>query len=418
MAGVRMALPIIQTTVVTTYRSLFAGPAFRWFWTGFTVSALGDAMSQVALVWMVFDRTRSVETLGLFSVAYTAPVIVGGLAAGWILDRVDRRLVMLIDSLFRGLVMGTVPVLAAIGRLEVWYLFAVAVVYGLLKMVTLAGGPSVVPVIVPERALDAANSLETLGWMISGVAGPAIAGLLIPSIGAANVLALDALSYFVFALALAKLPAMPADAGSSAATGTGYSAAFRLVVRSPALLITTLMFMAFNVGQGLSFVWLPVLVREVFHMGAETYGFLLGALAAGEVVGSLWAGSLRIRLSTGARIAAAQVLSGLALGLVVVMASAPGAGAALFAFGAFSAPLTIWAQSLRMRVIPPALRGRTFALLRTLMQGAAPVGGGLAGAVLPVIGIPLTIVASAAAIALPGAAGLLARGLRDADSRR
>src|SRR5256885_11796033 len=99
--------------MVTAYRSLFSAPAFRWFWTGFTVSALGDAMSQVALVWMVFDRTHSVETLGLFSVAYTGPVLVGGLAAGWLLDRVDRRAVMLVDSLFRGLVMAAGAVVAA-----------------------------------------------------------------------------------------------------------------------------------------------------------------------------------------------------------------------------------------------------------------------------------------------------------------
>jgi len=259
--------------------------------------------------------------------------------------------------------------------------------------------------------------METLGWTISGVAGPAIAGLLIPSVGAATVLALDAASYLVFALALAKLPPMPIERDSAAATGAGYAAAFRLVARVPALLVTTLMFMAFNVGQGLSFVWLPVLVREVLHAGAETYGFLLGAIAAGEVVGSVLAGSVRTGLSTGVRIAVAQGLSGLALGVAVVTASGADVGVALFAFGVFSAPLTIWAQSLRMRVIPPPLRGRTFALLRTLMQGAAPLGGGLGGAILPIIGIPLTIVASAAIIALPGAAGLLSRGLREADSR-
>src|SRR2546423_493000 len=170
--------------MVTAYRSLFSAPAFRWFWSGFTASALGDAMSQVALVWMVFDRTRSVEMLGLFSVAYTGPVVVGGFVAGWVLDRFDRRTVMLVDSLVRGLVMASIPLLAWADRLAVWHLFAVAVVYGSLKMVTLAGGPSVVPTIVPDDALDAANSMETLGWTISGVAGPAMAGLLIPSIGA------------------------------------------------------------------------------------------------------------------------------------------------------------------------------------------------------------------------------------------
>jgi MFS family permease len=86
----------------------------------------------------------------------------------------------------------------------------------------------------------------------------------------------------------------------------------------------------------------------------------------------------------------------------------------LFLLGFFSAPLTIWAQTLRMQVIPHEMRGRTFALLRTLMQGATPLGGALAGFLLPVLGTQMMIGLSALIIGAPGLAGMQTKELRQA----
>lgn len=73
---------------------------------------------------------------------------------------------------------------------------------------------------------------------------------------------------------------------------------------------------------------------------------------------------------------------------------------------------TIWAQTLRMRIIPEALRGRTFALLRTLMQGGNPIGGALGGWLLPLFGVPIMILVSALLVSLPGVVGLGVKALR------
>ncbi len=83
--------------------------------------------------------------------------------------------------------------------------------------------------------------------------------------------------------------------------------------------------------------------------------------------------------------------------------------------GACHAPLTIWAQTLRMRIIPPPLRGRTFALLRMLMQGAGPLGSLAGGAALPALGLPAVLGAAAGVAAFPGLLGLRDRAMREAD---
>jgi hypothetical protein len=100
------------------------------------------------------------------------------------------------------------------------------------------------------------------------------------------------------------------------------------------------------------------------------------------------------------------------LGLLLLGQNTGWAIFSLSLFGFFHAPLTIWAQTLRMQIIPEALRGRTFALLRTLMQGTNPVGGVLAGFLLPILGIPAMIGLSAMLIGVPGLFGYRVKDLR------
>lgn len=393
-----------------SYRQIFAYRAFRWFWLGYTASVIGDVMTRVALVWFVYEATHSTRALGWLMVAYTGPIVVGGLLAGWLLDRFDRRRVMLADSAFRGVVVALIPILNAMGRLALWHVYAVAGVYGFLMMISLAGGPTIVPTLVRGQHLATANALEMLGFTVSGVIGPPLAGYLIARLGAPNVVIFDALSYAAFACALAGIrrAAHPDGARRSHHLGD----AVRLLRREPVLLATTAMFMCFNVGNGALSVWLPVFASRILGGGASLYGGLLGALAAGELLAALLAGNLRPPLSLGTLICLAQALSGVSLGLLLLGRTVWSAALALTLFGLCSAPLTIWAQTLRMAIIPERLRGRTFALLRMLMQGTNPLGGAAAGVLTPVLGIAAVIGLSALVVGLPGVAGYRVADLR------
>jgi len=398
------------------YRRIFAIPAFRVFWVGFALSALGDAMTRVALTWLVYEQTGSGRALGVLMLCYTGPILIGGLVAGWLLDRFDRRVVMLLDNAIRGIAVALIPLLHVTGRLELWHLYAVAGVYGLLMMISLAGGPSLIPSIVPADALSTANALEMLGWTIGGIAGPALAGLLIGAIGAANVVLIDAMSYAAFALALAAIVRMtPASAGRAPHTdGETYSVwqAVTLMVASPVLLATTLMFMAFNIGNGLVFVWLPLFTDRVLDGGPALYGTLLAVVAVGEVIAVVLAGSLVVAAPLGTLICGAQFGAGASLLIVYLTRDVAGTVIALALFGVCSAPMTIWAQTLRMQIIPERMRGRTFALLRMIMQGGNPIGGAIGGLLAAVVAIPTLVATSAFLIMAPAIAGNTVNDLR------
>jgi MFS family permease len=395
-----------------SYALLFAIPSYRRFWAGFALSSLGDAMARVALTWYVLEQTDSARAVGYLALAYTAPILLGGLVAGMLLDRFDRRKVMALDNLVRGLAMAVVPLLHFLGMLEIWHVYVAAGVFGSLMMISLAGGPALIPSIIPRGQLTAANAFETLGFTVAGVVGPPVAGLLIASIGAPNVLILDAASYFIYALALAGVRYIEdqgAADGVPAAGSRGRASladAIRLLRGNRVLLTTTLMYMAVNVGLGAAFVWMPIYVERTLGGGAGLYGLLLGAIAAGETVSSLFSVSFNRWLPLGTLICLAGVLAGLAyLPLLAGVTALSIVSMALF--GALTAPLTIWAQTLRMEIIPAAMRGRTFALLRMMMQGSQPMGGALGGFLLPVVGAGAMICLSA--VMLSGASLLASR---------
>jgi MFS family permease len=390
------------------YRELAGNKNYLAFWSGFTFSTVGDSLTRVALTWLVFEETKSAQALGMLTIAYTAPILLGGLIAGPLLDRFSPRRVMLVDNLIRGLVFALIPILHFLGRLELWHIYLFAAVYGFLMMISLAGGPTLIPSIVKHEHLDTANALETLSYTISGVIGPPLAGLLIAWLGATNVIIFDALSYFIFAFALQGISVSEPVRSEEQKTNASYGLmdAVRLMLANKVILSTTLMFMAANVGLGAMTVFLPLVSNQIAEDSSQVFGLLLGAMALGEVISAGLAGSLSIKLSLGKRIAMAQILSGASLLFLLWTSGFWAVAIGLFLLGFFSAPLTIWAQTLRMQVIPPDLRGRTFALLRTLMQGATPLGGALAGFLLPAWGIQAIIGLSSFVIGSPGLAGM------------
>ncbi len=402
------------------YRQVFKHKSFRYFWLGFTLSTLGDTMTRVALTWLVWELTQSAFALGLLTFVYTAPVLVGGLLAGWLLDRFGQRRVIFWDSVLRGAFVLIIPLFYQLEILALWHIYAVAAVYGALFMIPLAGSPALVPTLVPKEQLSTANALETLTFTLGGVIGPPLAGFIIAQVAAPNLLILDSLTYFAFALLLLGVRSVqaPPEAESTAKQSYSLRDAARLLLGNRILLSTTLMFMAANLGIGALFVWLPIYTDQILGGGPALYGLLLGVMAVGEVISSILAGSMVLSFTLGTLICLTQFLAGMSLSVLFLGRQTMWAMLGLILFGLFAAPLTIWAQTLRMQIIPAALRGRTFALLRTLMQSANPLGGIFSGFLLPVLGIPVMIALSAVVIGLPGLIGYQVPELRQGDEQR
>ena len=393
------------------YVQLLRQREFALLWGGATLSALGDGMSFVALVWLVLERGGTASDVGWLAAVHTAPVVIGGLAAGVILDRFDPRRVLAVDNALRGIAVASVPIASALGVLTTAQLFVVASVYGLLFMTSLAGIPTLITQLAAPRDLTTANAMESLSYTLSGVIGPAVAGLVIVAIGAPAVLAIDALTYFAFvACLLAMRRDSPTEsAGRAAAALTdaprGLRPAIRFILGAPAIVAITLFYMSVNIADGIAIVVIPIYVTEVLRAGSETYGLLLSVLTAGDLAGLLIVGAVSWRWPLGRSIAWALLSSGLLLLLWALRPGALALAAILFVWGSLSSSLTPWAQTIRMRLIPAEMRGRVFALLRTSMQSTRPIGAVVAGFLLARGDLSVAILAMALLFGLPGLVG-------------
>lgn len=390
---------------VQRYRRLLRNRNLALLLGGATISEIGDAGTLVALVWLVYEPTGSSTLVSQLVVAYTAPVAVGGLLAAALLDRLPVRTLLVADNAVRGVAVALVPVASLLGALTTAHVFVVAAIYGLLRMTSLAGIPTLLAASADDDLYDTANALEQTGFALGGIAGPAAAGAVVSVFPAEVFLALDAASYLTFVVCLLGMrvsaaPTQPARSGRSS-----FRPALRLAWRNIPIRTTTLMFVAANVGEGMLIVLLPVYAVEVLQESAGTYGALAAALTVGLLAGTLAVGAMRWRRDLGRSIAVAQTLAGIPLAFLALQLSLPAAVAVIALAGVLMAPLTVWAQSLRMRLVPPELRGRFFALLRTTMQLGPPIGAAVGGVALAAAGTSGTALAAAAAITLPGIAG-------------
>lgn len=371
---------------------------FRNLFIGASASSLGDGMSFVALAWLLVSRPHGVEQLGVFAVCYTAPVCVGGWLAGDLLDRFDKRWVLAIDSLIRGTAFALIPITQLGGQTPNWLIFAVAALYGLLKMVPLAGFPSSLPELVRDENLDAANGLEGLSYGIAGILGPLVAGGLIARVGATNVVLLDAVSYFVFA-GLALSITRPLKSQRQKGVTPGLKTILTQLAADVPIVSTTIAFMAFNIAEGMLLVTAPWLAHERLG-GATSLGLMLSALSVGELIGAAVAGGWSLRRSL-LGIGIVQMIA--SLGFVSLFASSLKAlvVAGFATIGLFSSPMTVWAQSMRMRRLPPNFRGRAFATLRTFMQATPPIGAAIAAPLLASGNLQLAVATMTLLASLP-----------------
>lgn len=395
-------------------RALSSKRGFRIFWLGFSLSVLGDAVTRTTLIWYVFELTGSSVSLGWLSFCFTAPVVMGGITAGWFLDRFDRRAIIVLDSLAKTVLVISIPVLAALHAMPLWYVYLVASLFGLLMMIPLAGVPSLLPSLVEGDDLNAANALETIGYTMGGVLGPPLAGLLITQIGLLEALYLDAATYLVFAWTIWRCEPRAEERHADTGDAAGLLAAARVIWRSPVVASTTVMYLIFNIGLGALLVIVPIFADQLLVGGPALYGLLLGCIAVGELASSLAVGVIRMPIAEGLAICLAALLSGLAIALLALSRDPLIAGLALTLYGAFSAPLTIWGQTLRMKIIPPGYHGRCFAIMRTLMQSGGPLGGLSAGFSVPLLGLRTAVAGIALITCLVGSLGLTIAELRRA----
>ncbi|MFJ3790541.1 MFS transporter [Kitasatospora sp. NPDC090091] len=267
---------------------------FRWFFVGYATSLFGSSMAPVAVAFAVLDGGGGGTDLGWVMAARILPIVLVMPAGGVAADRLGSRGVMLAADVLRCGVQGVFAAALAAGHAPVWAMVGLVALWGLGEGVFLPALGALVPGLVARKdCLADANALLGLARSVSTVAGPALAGVLVAWSGPASVLLVDAVTYGVGALALARLAvaglagAGPAEPGASASMLPDLREGWSEFRSRPWLWVTTVQMAFFNLLVWAPFLVLGPLTAQRRLGGAGAWGLVMGVYGAGAVLGGL-----------------------------------------------------------------------------------------------------------------------------------
>ena len=395
------------------FRVLLDQPNFRLFWVGQTVSLVGTWMQSMAQGWLALDLSNSASFVGLVACAGSLPILLLSLHAGVLVDRVDKlRLVaaaqaaLLVEAALLAWFVWT-------GRLTPAWLLALVSLNGLATAFEIPARQSLVADLVGRDSLHAAIALNSSGFNLARIVGPAIGGLVIRSLGVAGCFALNAASYLAVlaGLALIRLPAgargAAARGGESAAHGVREGVRYVAGARPVRALMLTI---AVGSVVGTPFLTLmPVFARDVLGAAAGGYGSMLTCVGIGGLAGALALAVLSRRVPRGRLLLAAELAFGALLVAFASTRSLPVAHGVLLVTGFAMIVTGALSNSLLQALVPDALRGRVMALYSLVVVGLPLTLGALvAGRLAAAVGVPW-VVGGGGAIVLAFTAAMFAR---------
>jgi MFS family permease len=400
--------------------SALAIPNYRRYAGGQAISLIGTWMQTVAQSWLIFQITDSGTDVGLLVAVQTLPVLLLGPYGGVVADRVDKRRLMIVLQSMMGVLALVLGLLTVTHRVNVGEIFALAALLGLNNTFENPARQSFVLEMVGQQDLRNAVTLNSVLVNAARAVGPAIAGILISTVGSGVCFLVNAASFaaVVYSLSTMDLAALHPSPGSGRGKGQ-LREGLSYVRRTPDLLVPLLMMGLVGCLAYEFQVTLPVYASQTLHGDASTYGFLTAAMGVGAIFGGLWAAG---RGKTGMR---AMTITAAIFAVVLTLAVlAPDEALALVALllvGAASVTfLSIGNSTLQLRAAP-TMRGRVMALWAVAFLGSTPVGGPVAGFVAEHLGGRAGLGLGAIACGIAAVGGLLVvrrlRGAVPADDR-
>lgn len=402
MSGTFPGSPAIRALLAERFPAL-RHPSFRLFWFGQLVSLTGTWMQSVGQGWLMHRLTQSAFMLGLLGFFQFIPIVFLSLWAGVVVDKSDKRRLLLVTQSCALAQALTLAVLVSTGAVQAWMVLALAFGFGIFNAFDLPARQSILVEMVGKEDLTNAIALNSTGFNIARILGPAAAGVLVAVAGEAGCFWVNVLSFLAVIAALwrMKLPARSAAAAAEHAAATlGGGVRYALDTRP---IRNLLILLGVTAGLGFQYmVLLPVYARDILRAGPEAYGLMVSAFGLGSLVAALWMTrpqdrwalrrNLLVGLTTGG-----LGLAGFAWSRALPLSLATGllAGFGLILYVAST-------NTMLQLTTEDRFRGRVMSFYTLMFVGTAPAGALISGAVAQRFGAP--IATSLSALVLLGGA--------------
>lgn len=389
-----LTAPIPVSNARPAWRDTFISlriPNFRLFAISHLIAVVALWMQRIAQDWMVLQLSGSVTAVGITVALQFAPMLVLGPWGGVVADRYPKRVLLIMSQSVAALMAATMAVLSLTGAIQVWHIYVIAFVIGLVTVVDAPARQVFVNDLVGPTYLRNAISLNSSIFQLGAMVGPAVSGVLIVAVGGGWAFAINAVACCYTVLTLARLRTDQLNAAAPAPRSRGQlREGARYLVSKPAILWSTVS-AAFVAVFALSTpVLMAAFADNVFESGAGGYGLLNTALASGALVGALASTRRRALRLRG-------VLGGMTAfgGFMVLAAYVPDqflfTGLMFFA-GIGSLWFVTGANQLVQVSTNLAIRGRVMSLYMMVLIGGQALGGPMIGWLAENVGAQATMV--------------------------
>jgi predicted MFS family arabinose efflux permease len=390
-------------TLTSGFRSL-SNRNFRLFWFGQFVSLAGTWMQDVALSWLVLDRTGSPGALGLTMTIRFLPALVFSLYGGVLADRLPKRRTIIVTQSIQLLVALTLAILTSTDLITIAFIYALAGIRGMADAVESPTRQAFVPEMVGKGQVSNAIALNSTQFNAARIVGPAIGAAIIAAFGYAACFYLNAASFLAVIIALLAMRA--ADLRPSP-RATGEKAFRKLIegfryARSTPNVVLILIILAALGTFGYNFqVVVPLVARFLVKSGVSGLAVLMASMGVGAVIGGLIS-AYRGKPSNRLLFGSALCFSVLQLGLGFSKSQAVSTGL-MFVIGLFGVLFMTTANTRLQLLVPDHMRGRVMGMYILLFLGTTPIGSVVIGQLAERIGVQETVI-TMAGICLAGVA--------------
>ena len=396
---------------------------FFTFWTAQAISMIGSNLAQFAITWWMTKSTGSATVLATATLFAMLPGILLGPLAGVLVDRWNRRWIIIVADGVGALGAALLMLLFWADAIQIWHLYAITAVRALAGTFHFAAEQSSLSLMVPQEQLARVAGLNQTIQGVNMVVAPPLGALLLELLGLPGMMALDVVTAMI-AIALVFIITIPQPAVTAVNAQLSILGDLRTGVRYiwqwPGLFLGLCLSSLLNFLLNPAFSLLPILVRNHFHGDALQFATLNTTLGLGFIVGgvllSVWGGFKR-RVYT-----AVAGIIGMAVGaLLIAIAPADGywlAVAGMAIFGVLNPIANGPFMAIMQSVVAPEMQGRFFTVLNTLSGGMSPLGLLLAGPVADAFGVQIWFLIGALGLLVIGGLFLAIPSLRKLEDHR
>lgn len=368
---------------------VFSSGSFRKLWVATALSLFGDFFSYIALAWLVLQLTGSSLALGTVLVVQAVPRALLMVVGGALADRLSARLTMLGSMGLRAVFVAPLAVLVITGRVQMWEVYGISVVLGIVGAFFMPARTSILPKVVTDHELEPGNAVLNVTGQASIIVGPVLGGLIVSAFGVGWAFAGDAACFAIGFLFVLWLPAASRAASGAihpdGGIGGQIAAGFRYAWANIGIRVTLIVIAIIDFGaNGAIGVGLPTLAHGRFAAGAGGLGILLGAWGVGATAGALGAGFVAPPKRFGWLIVLLCAWLGIGMCAVGLVPSLVPAALLMAYSGVGTGVVNTYGISWLQRRTDSAMQGRVMSLVMLASIGLTPVAYAVSGAIAEV----------------------------------